>query len=73
MVPPFENDRLGAAHGFDEPFVFNSLNRMPLAKNDASAHGLSLRMAQSLIDFARTGCCAWPPYDEQDRSVQYWT
>lgn len=71
-VPAFENGRLGAAHGFDEPFVFGSLNRMPLADGDVAAAGTSLLMRQSLYDFARTGRCAWPAFSTQDGIVKIW-
>lgn len=61
-VPGFENGRLGAAHGFDEPFVFGDLAQVPLAAGDASAGVLAARMSQSLLDYARAGDCGWPRY-----------
>ncbi len=62
-VPAFEGGRLGAAHGFDEPFVFGDLSRVPLAQGDEVAAELAERMSRSLIAYARTGDCGWPPYD----------
>lgn len=61
-VPRFENGRLGAAHGFDEPFVFGDLSRVPLAEGDANAGVLAAQMSRSLLDYARTGDCGWPSY-----------
>ncbi|UYN98554.1 MAG: carboxylesterase/lipase family protein [Devosia sp.] len=59
-VPGFEGGRLGAAHGFDEPFVFGDLSNIPLAKGDAHAGALAQAMSEALIGFARTGVCDWP-------------
>lgn len=71
-VPAFEDGRLGAAHGFDEPFVFASLDRMPLAQDDPSAQALSRSMQKSLIQFARSGTCDWPPLSPGSPSVRTW-
>ncbi|HEX7075095.1 MAG TPA: carboxylesterase family protein [Hyphomicrobiaceae bacterium] len=54
-VPPFEGGRLGAAHGFDEPFVFNSLDRVPLTVGVPGAKQLAEEMSRALIGFASTG------------------
>jgi para-nitrobenzyl esterase len=54
-VPEFEGGRLGAAHGSDEPFVFNSLARVPLAADDPGATRLAARMSRDLLKFAATG------------------
>jgi len=70
-VPRFEGGRLGAAHGFDEPFVFGDLERVPLAAGDASAARLAEDMSASLIGFARSGVCAWPDYG-RDGFIRRW-
>ncbi len=54
-VPDFENGRLGAAHGFDEPFVFDSLENAPLAASDPHAARLAAEMSSALVRFARDG------------------
>ncbi|HWV19468.1 MAG TPA: carboxylesterase family protein, partial [Devosia sp.] len=60
-VPKFENGRLGAAHGFDEPFVFDSLERVPLAGDDPHAGQLAADMSSALLDFAKDGSSLyWP-------------
>lgn len=59
-VPGFENGRLGAAHGFDEPFAFGQLDRVPLAQDDPAAARLASEMSQALLAFARYGDPGWP-------------
>jgi para-nitrobenzyl esterase len=54
-VPEYEGGRLGAAHGSDEPFVFDSLARVPLAADDPGATRLAARMSRDLLKFAATG------------------
>jgi para-nitrobenzyl esterase len=58
-VPGFENGRLGAAHGFDEPFVFGDLNAVPLTQNDPTASALAETMSAALIAYAHNGECGW--------------
>lgn len=72
-VPAFEGGRLGAAHGFDEPFVFGSLDNMPLAAGDLRARELSQRMMGELVAFARSGSVDWPPFAGSDDAIQRWT
>ena len=71
-VPSFEDGRLGAAHGFDEPFVFGSLDNMPLAAGDAHAYELAAVMQAAIYRFARDGSVDWPAFAEPDRSFQHW-
>ncbi|ODT64923.1 MAG: hypothetical protein ABS75_33465 [Pelagibacterium sp. SCN 63-23] len=71
-VPGFENGRLGAAHGFDEPFVFGSLDNMPLAHGDAHAQTLSHAMRSALYGFARDGSLGWPHFTAPDGAIQHW-
>lgn len=59
-VPQFEGGRLGAAHGFDEPFVFDSLESVPLAAGDPSAKELAREMSAALISFAHGQQVHWP-------------
>ncbi|ODT76918.1 MAG: hypothetical protein ABS76_29580 [Pelagibacterium sp. SCN 64-44] len=54
-VPAFEGGRLGAAHGFDEPFVFNSLSHAPLAQDDPKSNLLAKEMSEALLRFAKEG------------------
>ncbi|SMQ69259.1 para-nitrobenzyl esterase [Devosia lucknowensis] len=61
-VPAFEGGKLGAAHGFDEPFVFGSLANTPLADGDSAAAVLARRMTRTLLGFARNGTCDWPAF-----------
>ena len=63
FVPRFENGRLGAAHGFDEAFVFGQLDRIPLARDDERAARLAEEMSRALTDFARTGEPGWAGHD----------
>ena len=72
FVPAYENGRLGAAHGFDEPFVFGSLDNMPLAADDPHARELSRSMMRSLVDFARSGSTGWHPYSTADHGIKRW-
>lgn len=59
-VPGFEEGRLGAAHGFDEPFFFGDLTRIPLAEGDVGAAALAAEMSKAFLTYARTGLCPWP-------------
>ncbi|GLQ56441.1 carboxylesterase family protein [Devosia nitrariae] len=63
-VPKFEGGRLGAAHGFDEPFVLDSASpeRFPLADGDPAAACLATDMSAALIRFAATGEPGWQSY-----------
>jgi para-nitrobenzyl esterase len=60
-VAPFENGRLGASHGFDEPFFWGAIDpdRIPFLKHASRAAALSARMRQALLDFARSGSPGW--------------
>ena len=61
-VPQFENGRLGAAHGTDEPFAFGQLQRIPLARDDVTARPLAQQMSQALLRFASDGAVGWLPF-----------
>ena len=58
--PPGENARLGAAHGFDEPFAFDSIDRFPLVRGDEDAPALARAMSRALFSYARNGDPGWP-------------
>lgn len=64
-VPRFENGRLGAAHGFDEPFAFGQLDRIPLAQDDDEATQLAGEMSSALTEFARSGEPGWAEYSAE--------
>ncbi len=59
--PPAAGSALGAAHGFDEAFVWNAVDgaRFPLAAGDPEATRLAMEMSGALIAFARTGSPGW--------------
>ena len=61
--------RLGAAHGFDEAFVWNAADprRFPLVADDSEAATLAASMSQALIDFARSGSPGWAPVPTEIR------
>lgn len=63
-VPSFEGGRLGASHGFDEPFVFGNVepDRMPLAKGSANAEQLAREMSKALFAFAHGQAPSWPDF-----------
>lgn len=63
-VSPFEGGRLGASHGFDEPFVFGSVeaDRVPLTAGAADAEPLAREMNLALYRFARTGDPGWKAF-----------
>lgn len=71
-VPHYEGGRLGAAHDFDEPFVFGDVSpeRVPLAAGDPLAPVLAARMNGTLYAFARSGDPGWATY-EGERSIMH--
>jgi para-nitrobenzyl esterase len=65
-TPPFEGGRLGAAHGFDEPFLWGVADaaRVPFTKGaEDEAVQLARAMSRSLIRFVRTGDPGWSAFD----------
>ena len=70
-VPSFENGRLGAAHGSDEPFVFGNVepDRIPLAAKDAHARQLAEQMSSALFAFSRYGRPGWREYSAPNYEV----
>ncbi|MBB3458743.1 para-nitrobenzyl esterase [Rhizobium sp. BK313] len=71
-TPIFEGGRLGAAHSFDEPFVFGNVDaeRIPLARDDVHARDLARQMNRALRDFCRRGAVDWRPFTAGDKFVQ---
>lgn len=63
-VPTFEGGRLGASHGFDEPFVLGNVEsaRVPLAGGMPEAAKLADEMSSALFEFAHTGSVPWSEY-----------
>jgi para-nitrobenzyl esterase len=59
--PPGALSSLGAAHGFDEAFVWNAIDgaAFPPAKDDARASALAQEMSSALIALARNGSPGW--------------
>jgi para-nitrobenzyl esterase len=66
-APPLEGGRLGAAHGFDEPFLWGVADpaRVPFVKGaEDEAAQLARAMSRGLLGFVRSGDPGWPPFDE---------
>ena len=70
-VPAFENGRLGAAHGFDEPFVFGDLARVPLAQGDEVALRVASALSSALLNYARSGDPLLPRYEPGGSVVSF--
>ncbi len=58
---PLEGGALGASHGFDEPFVWNTTARAPYAAADPAAAAVAAQLSSALVRFARTGSPGWAP------------
>ncbi|GGB04427.1 carboxylic ester hydrolase [Brucella endophytica] len=71
-VPDFEGGRLGASHGFDEPFIFGNVEaeRVPLARGRTEAQQLAREMSGELVRFARTGAPSWPDFCQSGQIKQ---
>ena len=55
---------LGACHGLELPFVFDTLgNETALLCGDQPPQQLADAMHAAWVGFARTGACGWPRYD----------
>jgi len=67
--PQFDG-RLGACHGLDVPFVFDTLGEgtEPLLGADPPQQ-LADEMHSAWVAFARTGDCGWPKYDHGRRAT----
>lgn len=62
-TPPYGNGRLGAAHGFDEPFVWGVADRQRvpfIAGAEAEAAALAEALSATLLRFARADSPGWP-------------
>lgn len=69
---PACNGELGACHGLELGFVFNTLACVTGPEGMAGAappQDLADRMHQLWIDFARDGSAPWPEYSASDRQV----
>lgn len=63
---------LGACHGLDLPFVFNTLGVLTGPEGmagEAPPQDLADRVHRIWIDFARDGSAPWPEYSRGDRQV----
>jgi carboxylesterase type B len=67
---PLFGGRLGACHGLDVPFVFDTLGNgtEPLLGADPPQH-LADTMHSAWVAFAATGTCGWPKYELDRRST----
>ena len=66
-APPFDGGRLGAAHGFDEPFLWGVADpaRVPFVKGaEDEAAQLARAMSHGLIRFVGGGDPGWPSFDK---------
>ena len=61
-TPAGERARFGAAHGFDEPFVWGvePSHKLPLMDGSHDAATVARQMSKALIAFARNGDPGWP-------------
>lgn len=70
---PAVNGELGACHGVDVPFVFNTLASATgptgLLGQTAPPQALADSVHKVWIDFARDGSAPWPEYDAHTRQV----
>ena len=67
---PLEGGTLGASHGFDEPFVWNTTARAPYAAADPAAAAVADTLSSALIRFARTGSPGWAPVATDSSHVE---
>jgi para-nitrobenzyl esterase len=64
--------RLGAAHGLDLPYVFDTLAVATGPKGFAGNHpsqSVATRLHQTWLRFARSGDPGWPEFDDETRLV----
>jgi para-nitrobenzyl esterase len=64
-TPRGEFASLGAAHGFDEAFVWNATTCFPPAEGDPAAADLAWEMSAALVQFARTGAPPWKAFGSE--------
>ena len=68
---PQDNHRLGACHGVEIPFVFDTITRgdiRPLL-GDAPSQAVAGRMHQTWVNFITVGDPGWPAYDTSSRAT----
>jgi len=73
---PALGGKLGAAHSFDLPFVFDNVALAPrVIMDQPEAHALAAQMSQAWVNFARCGdpnhddLPPWPPYTLPERAT----
>jgi para-nitrobenzyl esterase len=59
---PIQDGALGAAHGFDEAFIWNAVERAPYAAGDPAAPALAEAMMRSVANLAHGGRPDWSPW-----------
>jgi para-nitrobenzyl esterase len=65
---------LGAAHGLDVPFAFDTVGRAPVAGSGSTQKALASEMSSAWVAFARTGrpdtgVLEWPAYTPDQRAT----
>ena len=55
-------------HTMDIPLVFDNVAQ-PGSRHAPAAQPVADAMSDALVSFARTGKCAWPPYDLARRAT----
>ena len=65
---PLDGGRYGAMHTMDIPLVFDNVAQ-PGSRHAPAAQPVADAMSDALVSFARTGKCAWPPYDLARRAT----
>src|ERR1700748_2583023 len=71
--PPFEGGRLGAAHGFDEPFLWGVADpaRIPFVQGaEEEAKTLAESMSPRLVEFIRSADPGWQSTTETEPSFR---
>lgn len=64
--------RIGACHGMDLPFVFDTLDTVTGPRGVAGRHPpreLAAKIQGIWVEFARSGSVPWPAFDGADRQV----
>ena len=68
---PEDNHRLGACHGAELPYVFDTITRDDVHPRlgDTPSQAVADRTHQAWVDFISTGDPGWPAYDTISRST----
>ena len=69
---PMYGNQLGACHGLELPFAFDTLASVSGAKGLAGENppaDVAKRIHKLWVDFARSGALPWPEYDKATRQI----